>query len=522
MDDDSPYLTYPEPSNSTKSKPSNIPLSYLKRQLSRKNYSTPSINITKKNKSSPQLKTYTTDINEISNEKYPNYTLLIVHLHFYTSRYSDIPSFDADVMTLGVNVDNPTTIGSQIRDSLLTLTTSNIKRHILIFSTSILQNEDHGYDRQTKIEFFRKDILILDEYNKCLQEYKTFNVIHDNITIYHCIIGDEVVYQGTYIHVPCLYPVHTKEGTPVFKRIRNFCSQKIDDTREFNPTEVKYSIATMTYYRHLKYINKNERWWEPSYNELSASTQGYLRQTSGTCWFNSILNLILLTPLSKEAKEYPPIKNAKDVTFYNMRNARGNISLQELLFSLLKKILLTNTLPKRFNGDILLPIAARVNALIYKGNSTLFNNIQYGVGSSRTAITTLEILKMFMEDKLISYIDTEKSKTIHRALSIMKTMRIDIPKKYILFCGAFTHASKEIMLLNKKYDLFGCILRLFLNVGRHAICGMIINGKECISDSNGRVNECIWSTCDINNFTALYQVKKISLINCVYILRNNE
>ena len=65
-----------------------------------------------------------------------------------------------------------------------------------------------------------------------------------------------------------------------------------------------------------------------------------------------------------------------------------------------------NNLPKQFNGDVLLPIAARVNALIYKGNSMLFDNIQFGEGSSRTSITTLEMLKMFMENKLISYIDS--------------------------------------------------------------------------------------------------------------------
>ena len=36
----------------------------------------------------------------------------------------------------------------------------------------------------------------------------------------------------------------------------------------------------------------------------------------------------------------------------------------------------------------------------------LFDNIQFGEGSSRTSITTLEMLKMFMENKLISYIDS--------------------------------------------------------------------------------------------------------------------
>ena len=69
---------------------------------------------------------------------------------------------------------------------------------------------------------FHRDILILNKYNECSQEYKKLNVIHDNITIYHCIIGHENTYEGTDIDISYLYPVSMKEESQVFKRICNF------------------------------------------------------------------------------------------------------------------------------------------------------------------------------------------------------------------------------------------------------------------------------------------------------------
>ena len=517
-DYDSPYLPPPVDTvdlESTFLDP-RIPLGFLKRQLTKKNYNTSPTIKRIKTGLSPEMKEFETHGNEVVNEKFSSYEFLIVHLCFTTFRY-DYKYDYKNVMTIIINVDNDfEDIRIQIRNMLSLFTKSNKRRHILIFSTTILQNSEHGFSETYKSGFINLDKYIVHIYNQCLQEYSEFNIIYNNITIYHC-----VVCYDTMIDVPRLYDVRTKQSKAfVFNKIRNYSSIKIDDPIP-RVDDLKLDTTIGIKYRVIQYINRNDQWWKTFYNELSVHAQGYLRQRSPTCWLNSIINLILLTPLSNEVKNNRDIQNAKIMEFKEIRDAATNMPLKSLLFSLFKLLLLRNDPPKIYHGDVILPIAARVNALIYRGNENNFTNNEYGNGCTRTSIATLEILKMFMEFQLISYIDIENMNTIDRALSSMKNMNIINPKKYILFCGVFTNASKIIYFLNEEYHLLGAIIRLYFikPMSRHAICGSIINGKECITDSNGILSECTWSLCDKHLFSGIYVdiLNRVSLLNCIYI-----
>ena len=65
----------------------------------------------------------------------------------------------------------------------MSLTKSKEKKHILICSTSILQNEEHNLSTFVVKDINEKDEKILHIYNECLQDYGKLNIIHSNITI---------------------------------------------------------------------------------------------------------------------------------------------------------------------------------------------------------------------------------------------------------------------------------------------------------------------------------------------------
>ena len=495
---------------------SRIPLKFLKRQLSNNNTS-PIIERIQTGLS-PEIKQFQETGNEVPNEKFSSYTFLQVHLCFTSKLYKHKYSYE-NVLTIDINVDVLSTeIERQIKEALITLTSINEKRHILIFSTTLLQTDLCHFSEEKRLIFINADKSIAQIYNRCLQSYSETNIMHSNISIYHCVVGYDSIHKS-----PRLHQVRTKQSdVNVFNKIRNFSSLRLDDNVSSIDKLYIDRVLNVTF-RMISYINDGDYWWHKYYSELSVHMKGYLRQRSATCWLNCIINLILLSPLSDEVKENREVQNAKLMTFTQLSEISCEYPLNKLLFSLFKILILRNTSP---NGkiDVIYPIAARFNALIYRGNPRDFNSLTYGNGCGRTALVTLEVFKMLMESKFISYIDIEKMGTIVKALASMQNMTIIAPKKYILFCGIFHNASKVIFFQNQEYYLLGAIIRVsYKNCSRHAICGNIINGKECTTDSNGYIKECIWSTSDATLFQPhypKYDVVKVRLLNCVYIRKN--
>ena len=130
-----------------------------------------------------------------------------------------------------------------------------------------------------------------------------------------------------------------------------------------------------------------------------------------------------------------------------------------------------------------------------------------GVDSSHN--TTLEIFKLFLGNELFTDISGEAD--ISSLLHLPETILLI----YILFSGSFKIAPKTLDTNNGIYDLFGCILNAsFDSSSRHAVCGIILRGQECIVDSHHIFTIDIWSDCSKCKYKT-----DVYLSNCVYVHR---
>ena len=467
------------------------------------------------------LETYSNIENDIRNEKYSRYDLMVVHLLFTTNKY-DFKHNYQDVVTIRINTNH--NIKQQIKHVLMLLTTSKEKKHIIICSTSILQNEEHNLSDSIVKSINKKDEQILKIYNECLQNYSKLNTIHSNISIFHCVIGTNNILNSKdkNITISRLKEVYIDNSTvPVFNKITNFSSLRKNELMNINQPYINaYDENLKCDYKIIPYIKQNDEWWKSNYTFNLLYIRGCLYQITGTCWLHCVINLILLSPLANEAKTMSYIKNAKKMTFLEIANASKDKSLRELFFALLKNMLLRNTYPDPSDGNILLPIAARINGLMYKNDEKNFDDISSGDGNSHVHITTAKILTIFLNNKLMLHGETELS--INMTVERLNYGKCNIPPKYALFCGNFENASKTINLYNQIYDLFGSIIGIYYEGSRHTVCGIIVKGQEIIIDSNKILSTCIWSNGSECTYKTIRPILHIRLFNCIYVVRKNK
>ena len=464
---------------------------------------------------SPEIHSLRTSLsfrNVIRNERFATYKSLIVYFHFTSPYYNFVPKY-YNTKVITINTENKTKLQQQIQQALMSLTRQTVKQHILICSASILQDDEHGLDLKTVQGINGKDIDVLKAYNKCLAEYSKFNIIHNNITIFHCVIGETTKFHRLNRYIPRLKTVCMKSSKiPVFNKIVNFCSlrsnQQLSTGDLFfqNKPDMRQPECT---YKILPFFRKNQKWWELVDTDDLSYTKGRLYQMSGTCWLHCVINLIILTPLGDEGRHLPHIIQAVKMKFADIATAKRDKTVRELLFAFFRNMLLRNTLPKNSDGDILLPIAARIKGLVFENNENFFRDIDYGNGVLSIHNTTLVIFKLFLGDRLLTDISGEVK--ITSLLHLPETILL----KYILFSGNFKLAPKTLDTNNGIYDLFGSIISVkFDSTSRHAVCGIIKRGQECIVDSHHIVTVDTWSDVSKCNYKT-----DVYLSNCVYVHR---
>ena len=452
--------------------------------------------------------------NIIRNEKFATYKSLTVFFHFTTKHYNFEHNYD-DVMI--IRIDTESNIKNQIQDALFLLTKSKKKQHILICSTSIIQNDEYHIPILTLQDINNIDYRILVLYNECLEEYGKLNVIHSNITIFHCVIGDTIDFLSINKNIPRLKTVYIKNSdVPVFNKIINFSSLRQSDMENLNELYVNKYDRQDCKYKIIPFFETNEKWWIPLYNCTLSYLRGCLYQISGTCWIHCVLNLIILSPLSHEVKRLLHINKAEKMTFFEIATAEKDKSVRQLFFALLKNMLLRNTFPKQRDGNILLPIAARIKGIVYEDNEKSFPDNDYGNGIKETHRATSEIFQLLFNNNVMFHIFGKRS--INDIILYILFRGYTYVPKYILFCGNFEIAPKQINIFDRVYDLLGSILIMsFENAQKHAVCGIIVEGEECIVDSHKVITTEIWSDCS----KCTYKNKSnFFLSNCIYLLRN--
>ena len=144
------------------------------------------------------------------------------------------------------------------------------------------------------------------------------------------------------------------------------------DTKDYFYENKKDIAEPECEYKLIPFLKKNHRWWKSVYTYSFSYTRGFLYQITGTCWIHCVINLIILSPLSNEIENLLHMKEAENMTFFEIASAGRDKSVCELLFALLKNMLLQNTFPKPSDGNILLPIAARIKGLVFKDDENYF------------------------------------------------------------------------------------------------------------------------------------------------------
>ena len=298
----------------------------------------------------------------------------------------------------------------------------------------------------------------------------------------------------------------------IFNKVHNFMS--IDRTK-FRYIDENIRVTVF----HIS--TPNTRWWEYFFTDAFIHTRGMLYQISGTCWLNCIINLILLSPISDEAKSFYRLKYATTMTFGQIANPPAGKTFKQLFFALLKNLLLRNTYPHFTDGNIMLPIAARLKSIINNDDETKYHDITYGDGSTRVGLTCVYVLKLFMQDTL-HIIDLYTSYNTKSALiRIIGNKPIKDSIRYIVMCGVFYNATKEIMIGKNIYDLIGGIIIIMIeNSNSHAICGIMVKNNEYIVDSNNLKLYDRWTNCTLFKYkVTMKRISDIYLCNCIYKLR---
>ena len=185
--------------------------------------------------------------------------------------------------------------------------------------------------------------------------------------------------------------------------------------------------------------------------------------------------------------------------------------------------------PDPNDGDILLPIASRVNALSYNGSEFLYPYNSFGNGTKRVTKSLQYIFDLFLNSKMAIYIkvnDNDNNRnTIESSLNNFENQNMHGYEKYLIFNGNIRIAPKTVNFAKKTYDLLGSIIILTYikkdkTSGSHAVCGIILKGKEIIIDSNKNMASYQWSDCTKNTYGLRYgEIAYYKLDSCIYIER---
>ena len=480
-------------------------------------------------KISPEIQSLETEPDMVTtkqNEKFSSYKTMIVHLEFNSKNRYINPKYSG-VTTIDIDIDD-IYIEDIVKDTLLSFTRLKDKKHILLLSTSLLRNMPSSANKNEILHLYREDSRIIGIYNKCLQKYSEFNTIHDNISIFHCAIKNKFITKP----MARLQTVFIGNSSiPVFNNIKNFTS--LPDKKS-NYVMKKYDEQKHTCIGSIDVYTKDDglqyqvSWWTGFYNSSTIFMKGYLYQITGTCWLHCVINLIILSPISNDVKKSIDLKTTKEMSFLEMSNASKSVTLKHLLFSLLKNILLKNLQPKKSDGNILLPIAARVKGLTHNGSEFSYTDNLFGDGNNMTLESARDVFQLILTSSMIHF-------PVHLGYSIESTIRrYEKPysnyRKYLIFNGIiFDNVPKVVVFANKIYDLLGGIITFQLktlitnSIAGHAVCGIILKGKEILIDSNRRIVSCQWSDTKKNT----YQMKNYKMIgnrivNSIYVIRKDE
>jgi hypothetical protein len=133
-----------------------------------------------------------------------------------------------------------------------------------------------------------------------------------------------------------------------------------------------------------------QTWWFKYYFSIPPCAYGRLSQSSGTCWFNTVLNIIFLTEPIRQmlVSKYKTldkklIEQVEQITQFSHIAAK-DFPLQVIIWSMVRLLLVQNKKALTIDGNFIGIIAAKVKSLHIYGNENywLENNLGSDFGNN--------------------------------------------------------------------------------------------------------------------------------------------
>lgn len=232
--------------------------------------------------------------------------------------------------------------------------------------------------KKTKIEkkANEKTKKFIDYINNSLQSYvidkkrRLLNVVIVNLTT-----------DSNFI----IYKLNDENKNRYFKKIVNIIpkGKAVDETIANIVGEFKHgnsiSVPTGINNREITYkmyeINEQtilqDTWWYKYYMETPYCFYHRLFQTSGTCWMNSILNLLVLLPplveiLIKKFDSYRRKNEIITLGYGGYDKLKDNDDLEYMIYIIVYNLLIQQNKPNYTNADIINNIGAKVKSIYDK------------------------------------------------------------------------------------------------------------------------------------------------------------
>ncbi len=201
---------------------------------------------------------------------------------------------------------------------------------------------------------------------------------------------------------------------------QNKCFSIIQTKEQNGGNENKYktNFEQIFIFRIMETNNEVElenTWWYKYYFSIPPCAYGRLAQSTGTCWLNTVLNILFLTEPIKQMllEKYKMldkelIKQVEQISEFSHLAAK-DFPLQVILWAMVRLILIQRKKALTLDGDFMLIIGAKVKSLHEFGNENYWseNNIglDYGNGYNdvKAISAILSLILVNTQDYFISF-----------------------------------------------------------------------------------------------------------------------
>ena len=232
------------------------------------------------------------------------------------------------------------------------------KRYNILIYCSALNNSEIAQHLQNALTFCINNIPII--------RFKNVSII---------MLCSSKLMIGEILHTPM------KNNTQIFRKVVNVVSA------DFNSKKSEFTYGNQLYVSkyHKTYSSSNklnDQWWYKWQMGVPACASGRLVQVTGTCWFNSSLNMLLLSNISKKMlilkwNQLPQKEKDDVINFGGLDKCLlKSAPLKKMLFIVIYNILIMDEQSQSKQGNWIKELAGLTKSLILTKSESTYANLK--------------------------------------------------------------------------------------------------------------------------------------------------